>query len=175
MKLKNVFFVLTAISIISTPAQSLSLNFIKRGFKHCTGVCDSSGVCNDGDKVLWCILNCDHKEGMLGSMTKQCASSSQFRATIVDLRNNMSKLSKKESQKVQTFINQQEKVIFGEASMPPQMAPPPLSGKKTPPPVASREGRRALTPQMAPSPLLGKKTPPPPPSREGRPPLSSQD
>jgi hypothetical protein len=37
--------------------------------------------------------------------------------------NDMSKLSKKESQKAQTFISQQEKVIFGEASMPPQMAP----------------------------------------------------
>lgn len=56
----------------------------------------------------------------------------------------MSKLSKKESQKAQTFISQQEKVIFGEASMPPQMAPP-LAGKKTPPPVPSPEGRPALS------------------------------
>ncbi len=44
-------------------AMCLSLEFIKRGFKHCTGVCDNTGMCSlEKDETFrWCLKNCAQK------------------------------------------------------------------------------------------------------------------
>lgn len=56
----SVFFLGTH---IPTPGEAISLNFIKRGGKSCTGVCDQpSQVCGSDEKTKkWCKKYCSHK------------------------------------------------------------------------------------------------------------------
>lgn len=51
------------IIMFSLEANSLSFRYILRGFKHCTGVCDSADICSMemDEKFRWCVANCSHK------------------------------------------------------------------------------------------------------------------
>lgn len=48
--------------LLTSPSHG-ALGYIKRGFKHCTGVCDKQDICVlDQDKTYrWCVANCSHK------------------------------------------------------------------------------------------------------------------
>lgn len=123
MKLKNFLYTLVAAGLVATPAHSFSLNFLKRGFKHCTGVCDDAKVCNDQDKILWCALNCDHKDGMLDMMIKNCYNRGSFNQFIQDVKKDGSaKLSAKDNQKVQNFVAKATSYV---PPAPTDIAPPP--------------------------------------------------
>jgi hypothetical protein len=93
LNIKNILLTITAISIIATPAESFSLNFLKRGFKHCEGVCDKVNVCKDKDKLEWCILNCSHKMDSRKLCTNK--TNEEVRA---DIEKNINKLSPKEKE-----------------------------------------------------------------------------
>ncbi|MBL9029119.1 MAG: hypothetical protein JNK42_01445 [Caedimonas sp.] len=144
MKLKSFLYTLVAAGLVATPAHSLSLNFLKRGFKHCTGVCDDAKVCSDQDKILWCTLNCDHKDGMLDKMIGNCNASKTFWQFIQDLKNNApAKLSAKDNQKVQNFVAKATSYV------------PPAPTDAPPPPVLPSSD--PLAPKKMPN------YPPPPP------------
>jgi hypothetical protein len=88
LNIKNILLTIAAVSIIATPAESFSLNFLKRGFKHCTGVCDNVKVCKDQDKLEWCILNCSHKID-----SRKLCTASTIKSVTADIEKNIDKLS----------------------------------------------------------------------------------
>lgn len=152
MKLKNFLYTLVAAGLVATPAHSFSMNFLKRGFKHCAGVCDDAKVCTDQDKILWCALNCDHKDGMLDTMIKNCYNNRSFDQSLEDLKKNASaKLSAKDNQKVQDFIT--KKTSYSPPA--PTYAPPPRRPEQAPP----------VEPLAAPK-KMPDNTPPSPPEKK---------
>ncbi len=47
----------------SISASYAVFGFIKRGFKHCTGICDQMNICSleNDEQYRWCVKNCSHK------------------------------------------------------------------------------------------------------------------
>jgi hypothetical protein len=118
LNIKNILLTITAISIIATPAESFSLNFLKRGFKHCTGVCDNVNVCKDKDKLEWCILNCSHKMD-----SRKLCTNKTYEEVMADIEKNIDKLSPKAKEQ---FKLMQEMSVPAPTDVPP---PPELPKK----------------------------------------------
>ena len=100
LNIKNILLTIIAVSIIATPAESFSLNFLKRGFKHCTGVCDNVKACDDQDKMEWCILNCSHKMD-----TKKLCGAERLKKYVADLNTNKDKLTPKDRELIDKLQN----------------------------------------------------------------------
>ena len=87
-------FSLSAIFLLNALSSEAfgSLGFIKRGFKHCTGVCDQqSQVCKDPKLAEWCRQNCAHKADQNGRMMDgQC-----FEVTKHNAKQNATRVTSK--------------------------------------------------------------------------------
>lgn len=63
--IKNKTIILLIFTVFGSAnlAFSLSLDFIKRGFKHCTGTCDNAEMCpmEKDETFRWCLKNCAQK------------------------------------------------------------------------------------------------------------------
>lgn len=59
----KIFFILCIFLTVSTTNSQAAFGYIKRGFKHCTGICDQQSICDieQDEKFRWCVNNCSHK------------------------------------------------------------------------------------------------------------------
>ncbi len=91
-----------ALTAFGQNANALSLEFLKRGFKHCTGVCDKQDICGDQKKFEWCIKNCSHKmdpKGMCARGASKGKTQEEVQEDIIQkYKKDPSQFSEKERQ-----------------------------------------------------------------------------
>ncbi|MCP4924042.1 MAG: hypothetical protein GY915_08455 [bacterium] len=70
MKGKNFILIAACAAFFTMHSAEAALGFLKRGLKHCTGVCDQSDLCEftpeKDKKFKWCLKNCSHKMDVKG-------------------------------------------------------------------------------------------------------------
>ncbi|CAO4837224.1 MAG: hypothetical protein CNLJKLNK_00622 [Holosporales bacterium] len=59
--MKQIYFFILCCLFMAENSHSSPLDFIKRGGKNCTGVCDQEQVCLSPKQIEWCQANCGHK------------------------------------------------------------------------------------------------------------------
>jgi hypothetical protein len=62
-KIISAFVVIGLYTIAFSSDATAAFGYIKRGLKHCTGVCDKQDVCSleNDEQYRWCLKNCAHK------------------------------------------------------------------------------------------------------------------
>lgn len=80
-------------------SHALSLEFFKRGFKHCTGVCDKQDICGDQKKYDWCVKNCSHKMDPKGMCTQGAPKGKTYKEAEKDIVQQYKKDPRKFSEK----------------------------------------------------------------------------
>ena len=70
MKVGVFIFGIVCSAVLVTHSAEAKFGFLKRGFKHCTGVCYQPSLCNmtpeNDKKFKWCVKNCSHKMDVKG-------------------------------------------------------------------------------------------------------------
>ena len=120
IKYKSILFLGLAAALMVMPAHSFNpVNFMKKGFKNCTGTCDNLKVCGDGDKIAWCIVKCSKKHPQMIEfmMSKDgCWDTSSakdiMRTAVRNLKDDMENLSTEDNAAAEEFLKKYNEMIY---------------------------------------------------------------